>query len=152
MAKQQIGVIGLAVMGKNLALNMESKGFSVSVYNRSREKTDELIAEATNKRIVATYSIDEFIESLEKPRKIMLMVKAGDPTDAMIEQLLPHLEKGDILIDGGNANFEDTQRRNKSLIERGIHFIGMGVSGGEEGALYGPSLMPGGQKEAHALV
>ncbi|HEY4602324.1 MAG TPA: NADP-dependent phosphogluconate dehydrogenase [Cerasibacillus sp.] len=152
MAKQQIGVIGLAVMGKNLALNMESKGFSVSVYNRSREKTDQMMAEAADKQVVATYSIKEFIDSLEKPRKIMLMVKAGGPTDAMIEQLLPHLEKGDILIDGGNANFEDTQRRNKKLSELGIHFIGTGVSGGEEGALYGPSLMPGGQKEAHALV
>lgn len=152
MTKQQIGVIGLAVMGKNLAFNMESKGFSVAVYNRSREKTDQMMEEATDKNVVATYSIEEFIDSLEKPRKIMLMVKAGSPTDGMIEQLIPHLEKDDILIDGGNANFEDTRRRNKELSELGIHFIGTGVSGGEEGALYGPSLMPGGQKEAHALV
>ncbi len=152
MAKQQIGVIGLAVMGKNLALNIESKGYSVSVYNRSREKTDALLEEAKGKNIVATYSIEEFIDSLEKPRKILLMVKAGAPTDATIEQLKPHLEPGDILIDGGNTFFKDTQRRNKELSELGIHFIGTGVSGGEEGALTGPSIMPGGQKEAYDLV
>ncbi|KJE27238.1 6-phosphogluconate dehydrogenase [Geobacillus kaustophilus] len=152
MAKQQIGVIGLAVMGKNLALNIESKGYSVAVYNRSREKTDEFLQEAKGKNIVGTYSIEEFVNALEKPRKILLMVKAGAPTDATIEQLKPHLEKGDILIDGGNTYFKDTQRRNKELAELGIHFIGTGVSGGEEGALKGPSIMPGGQKEAHELV
>lgn len=152
MAKQQIGVIGLAVMGKNLALNIESKGYSVSVYNRSREKTDALLEEAKGKNIVGTYSIEEFIDSLEKPRKILLMVKAGAPTDATIEQLKPHLEPGDILIDGGNTFFKDTQRRNKELSELGIHFIGTGVSGGEEGALTGPSIMPGGQKDAYDLV
>jgi 6-phosphogluconate dehydrogenase len=152
MAKQQIGVIGLAVMGKNLALNIESKGYSVAVYNRSREKTDEFLKEAQGKNIVGTYSIEEFVNALEKPRKILLMVKAGAPTDATIEQLKPYLEKGDILIDGGNTYFKDTQRRNKELAELGIHFIGTGVSGGEEGALKGPSIMPGGQKEAHELV
>ncbi|AEH47322.1 NADP-dependent phosphogluconate dehydrogenase [Parageobacillus thermoglucosidasius] len=152
MAKQQIGVIGLAVMGKNLALNIESKGYSVAVYNRSREKTDEFLKEAEGKNIVGTYSIEEFVNALEKPRKILLMVKAGAPTDATIEQLKPYLEKGDILIDGGNTYFKDTQRRNKELAELGIHFIGTGVSGGEEGALKGPSIMPGGQKEAHELV
>jgi 6-phosphogluconate dehydrogenase len=152
MAKQQIGVIGLAVMGKNLALNIESKGYSVAVYNRSREKTDEFLKEAAGKNIVGTYSIEEFVNALEKPRKILLMVKAGAPTDATIEQLKPYLEKGDILIDGGNTYFKDTQRRNKELAELGIHFIGTGVSGGEEGALKGPSIMPGGQKEAHELV
>jgi len=152
MSKQQIGVIGLAVMGKNLALNIESRGYSVSVYNRSREKTDEMLKEAEGKNIVGTYSIEEFVGSLEKPRKILLMVKAGAPTDATIEQLLPHLEEGDILIDGGNTYFKDTIRRNKQLQEHGIHFIGTGVSGGEEGALKGPSIMPGGQKEAHELV
>jgi 6-phosphogluconate dehydrogenase len=152
MSKQQIGVIGLAVMGKNLAWNMESKGYSVSVYNRSREKTDEMLAESEGKNIVGTFSIEEFVQSLEKPRKIMLMVKAGGPTDATIEQLKPHLEKGDILIDGGNTLFTDTQRRNKELSELGFHFIGTGVSGGEEGALKGPSIMPGGQKEAYDLV
>jgi 6-phosphogluconate dehydrogenase len=152
MAKQQIGVIGLAVMGKNLALNIESRGYSVAVYNRSREKTDEFLKEAEGKNIVGTYSIEEFVNALEKPRKILLMVKAGAPTDATIEQLKPYLEKGDILIDGGNTYFKDTQRRNKELAELGIHFIGAGVSGGEEGALKGPSIMPGGQKEAHELV
>jgi 6-phosphogluconate dehydrogenase len=152
MAKQQIGVIGLAVMGKNLALNIESKGYSVAVYNRSREKTDEFLKEAEGKNVVGTYSIEEFVNALEKPRKIMLMVKAGAATDATIEQLKPYLEKGDILIDGGNTYFKDTQRRNKELAELGIHFIGTGVSGGEEGALKGPSIMPGGQKEAHELV
>jgi 6-phosphogluconate dehydrogenase len=152
MAKQQIGVIGLAVMGKNLALNIESKGYSVSVYNRSPEKTEEFVKEAQGKNIVGTYSIEEFVNSLETPRKILLMVKAGQPTDATIEQLLPYLEKGDILIDGGNTYFKDTQRRNKELAEKGIHFIGTGVSGGEEGALKGPSIMPGGQKEAYELV
>jgi 6-phosphogluconate dehydrogenase len=152
MAKQQIGVIGLAVMGKNLALNIESRGYSVAVYNRSREKTDEFLKEAEGKNVVGTYSIEEFVNALEKPRKILLMVKAGAATDATIEQLKPYLEKGDILIDGGNTYFKDTQRRNKELAELGIHFIGTGVSGGEEGALKGPSIMPGGQKEAHELV
>ncbi|WP_027407695.1 NADP-dependent phosphogluconate dehydrogenase [Anoxybacillus tepidamans] len=152
MAKQQIGVIGLAVMGKNLALNIESRGYSVAVYNRSREKTDEFLKEAEGKNVVGTYSIEEFVNALEKPRKILLMVKAGAATDATIEQLKPYLEKGDILIDGGNTYFKDTQRRNQELAELGIHFIGTGVSGGEEGALKGPSIMPGGQEEAHELV
>ncbi|WP_433743017.1 NADP-dependent phosphogluconate dehydrogenase [Falsibacillus pallidus] len=152
MAKQQIGVIGLAVMGKNLAWNIESRGYSVSVYNRSSEKTEEMLKESKGKNIHPAYSIEEFVQSLEVPRKILLMVKAGPATDATIEQLLPFLEEGDILIDGGNTFFEDTQRRNKELSERGIHFIGTGVSGGEEGALTGPSIMPGGQKEAYDLV
>ncbi|MED4646003.1 NADP-dependent phosphogluconate dehydrogenase [Bacillus inaquosorum] len=152
MSKQQIGVIGLAVMGKNLALNIESRGFSVSVYNRSSSKTEEFLQEAKGKNVVGTYSIEEFVQSLETPRKILLMVKAGTATDATIQSLLPHLEKDDILIDGGNTYYKDTQRRNKDLAESGIHFIGTGVSGGEEGALKGPSIMPGGQKEAHELV
>jgi 6-phosphogluconate dehydrogenase len=152
MSKQQIGVIGLAVMGKNLAMNIESRGYSVSVYNRSREKTDEMLEETKGKNIVGTYTIEEFVQSLEKPRKILLMVKAGAATDATIEQLKPHLEKGDIIIDGGNTYFADTLRRNKELSELGFHFIGTGVSGGEEGALHGPSIMPGGQKEAYDLV
>ncbi|MCY8152991.1 NADP-dependent phosphogluconate dehydrogenase [Bacillus spizizenii] len=152
MSKQQIGVIGLAVMGKNLALNIESQGFSVSVYNRSSSKTEEFLQEAKGKNVVGTYSIEEFVQSLETPRKILLMVKAGTATDATIQSLLPHLEKDDILIDGGNTYYKDTQRRNKELAESGIHFIGTGVSGGEEGALKGPSIMPGGQKEAHELV
>ncbi|CAL8897175.1 NADP+-dependent 6-P-gluconate dehydrogenase [Bacillus pumilus] len=152
MSKQQIGVVGLAVMGKNLALNIESRGFSVSVYNRSSSKTEEFIQESKGKNVVGTYSIEEFVQSLETPRKILLMVKAGAATDATIQSLLPHLEKGDILIDGGNTYYKDTQRRNQELAESGIHFIGTGVSGGEEGALKGPSIMPGGQKEAHELV
>ncbi|AZB43469.1 NADP-dependent phosphogluconate dehydrogenase [Bacillus sp. FJAT-42376] len=152
MSKQQIGVIGLAVMGKNLALNIESRGYSVSVYNRSTDKTEDFLAESEGKNVKGTYSIEEFVQSLETPRKILLMVKAGPATDATIETLLPYLDKGDILIDGGNTFFKDTQRRNAELAESGIHFIGTGVSGGEEGALKGPSIMPGGQKEAHELV
>lgn len=152
MAKQQIGVIGLAVMGRNLALNIESKGFTVSVFNRSPEKTKELVAEHADKNLKATYSVEEFVESLERPRKMIIMVKAGAATDATIEQLVPHLEEGDIIIDGGNAYFPDTQRRNQELSERGIRFIGAGVSGGEEGALKGPSIMPGGQEDAYKLV
>jgi len=152
MSKQQIGVAGLAVMGKNLALNMESKGFTVALYNRSPEKTKELLAEAEGKNFVGTFSIEEFVQSLETPRKIMMMVKAGGPTDALIEQLVPHLEEGDILIDGGNAFFPDTERRYRELQAKGIRFIGAGVSGGEEGALKGPAIMPGGQKDAYELV
>ncbi|MBY0012038.1 NADP-dependent phosphogluconate dehydrogenase [Paenibacillus typhae] len=152
MSKQQIGVVGLAVMGKNLAMNMESKGFSVAVYNRSSEKTDELLAEAAGKNFVGAYSIEEFVQSLELPRKIMIMVKAGKPTDDTIQQLVPFLSPGDILIDGGNAFFPDTQRRNKELQAQGFRFIGAGVSGGEEGALKGPAIMPGGQQDAYELV
>ncbi|GIP39756.1 6-phosphogluconate dehydrogenase, NADP(+)-dependent, decarboxylating [Paenibacillus sp. J31TS4] len=152
MSKQQIGVVGLAVMGKNLALNIESKGFSVSVFNRSPEKTKELVAEAEGKNLVGTYSMEEFVQSLEVPRKILIMVKAGQATDATIEQLVPLLDEGDILIDGGNAFFPDTQRRSKELEAKGIRFIGTGVSGGEEGALKGPAIMPGGQESAYQLV
>ncbi|TDF96561.1 NADP-dependent phosphogluconate dehydrogenase [Paenibacillus piri] len=152
MSKQQVGVIGLAVMGKNLALNIESRGFTVSVYNRSREKTDALMEEAKGKNLVGTYSVEEFVASLEKPRKILIMVQAGAGTDATIDSLIPHLDQGDIIIDGGNAFFPDTQRRNKRLAELGFRFIGTGVSGGEEGALKGPSIMPGGQKDAYELV
>lgn len=152
MSKQQIGVIGLAVMGKNLALNIESRGFTVSVFNRSREKTDDLIQEAQGKNLVGTYSIEEFVQSLETPRKILIMVQAGNATDATIEQLVPHLDQGDIIIDGGNAYFPDTQRRSKELEAKGFRFIGTGVSGGEEGALKGPAIMPGGQESAYQLV
>ncbi|WP_053218421.1 NADP-dependent phosphogluconate dehydrogenase [Virgibacillus senegalensis] len=153
MAKQQIGVIGLAVMGKNLALNIESRGYSVSVFNRSYEKTEDFLNnEAKGKNFVGSETIEEFVATLEKPRKILLMVKAGAATDATIESLKPHLDEGDILIDGGNTFFKDTIRRNKELAESGLHFIGTGVSGGEEGALKGPSIMPGGQKEAFEKV
>lgn len=153
MSKQQIGVVGLAVMGKNLAMNIESRGYSVSIFNRSRGKTDEmLLNEAKGKNVKGTYTMEEFVQSLQSPRKILLMVMAGKPTDDTIEQLVPLLDKGDILIDGGNAHFPDTQRRNKELEALGIRFIGTGVSGGEEGALKGPSIMPGGQKDAYELV
>ncbi|MDG0871356.1 NADP-dependent phosphogluconate dehydrogenase [Paenibacillus thiaminolyticus] len=152
MTKNQIGVIGLAVMGKNLALNIESRGFAVSVYNRSREKTDALLQEAAGKQLTGTYTIEEFVNSLAVPRKILIMVQAGQATDATIEQLLPHLDQGDIIIDGGNAHFPDTQRRSKYLEEKGFRFIGAGVSGGEEGALKGPAIMPGGQESAYKLV
>ncbi|MCZ2258468.1 NADP-dependent phosphogluconate dehydrogenase [Sporosarcina sp. G11-34] len=153
MTKQQIGVIGLAVMGKNLALNIESRGYSVAVFNRTVSRTEEFLEnEAAGKNFFGATSIEEFVNSLEVPRKILLMVQAGAATDATISSLMPYLDKGDILIDGGNTLFEDTNRRNKELSKAGIHFIGTGVSGGEEGALNGPSIMPGGQKEAYDLV
>ena len=152
MSKQQIGVVGMAVMGRNLALNIESRGYSVSIYNRTTSKTDEVIALHPDKKLVPTYSVEEFVESLEKPRRILLMVKAGEATDKTIQSLLPHLDKGDILIDGGNTFFKDTMRRNEMLANSGINFIGTGVSGGEEGALKGPAIMPGGQKDAYDLV
>jgi len=149
MAKQQIGLIGLAVMGENLILNMESHGFSVAVYNRTTSKVDDFInGRAKGKNIVGTHSIKELVENLESPRKIMLMVKAGKPVDEFIELLIPHLSKGDIIIDGGNSYFPDTIRRTKYLEEKGFYYIGTGVSGGEEGALKGPSIMPGGSPEA----
>ncbi|WP_026672026.1 NADP-dependent phosphogluconate dehydrogenase [Alkalihalobacterium bogoriense] len=152
MGKQQIGVLGVGVMGKSLALNFESKGYSVSIYDISKETVDTIIEQNPTKQLTGTYSIEEFVNSLETPRKILLMVQAGNVTDAAIESLLPYLSEKDILIDGGNTYFEDTIRRNKYLEEKGIHFIGAGVSGGEEGALKGPSIMPGGQKEAYTLV
>ncbi|SCB79015.1 NADP-dependent phosphogluconate dehydrogenase [Gilliamella intestini] len=152
MSKQQIGVIGMAVMGRNLALNIESRGFSVAIYNRSKDKTEQVVAEHSDKQLVPYYTIEDFVNSLEKPRRILIMVQAGKGTDAVIDELRPLLDKGDIIIDGGNAYFEDTIRRNKTLSAEGFNFIGTGVSGGEEGALKGPSIMPGGQKEAYELV
>lgn len=152
MTKQQIGVIGMAVMGRNLALNIESRGYSVSIFNRSRSKTDEVVAENPHKKLFPTYTVEEFVNSLEQPRRILLMVKAGEATDKTIQGLLPYLDKGDILIDGGNTFYKDTIRRNEELANSGINFIGTGVSGGEEGALNGPAIMPGGQKEAYELV
>ncbi len=152
MTKQQIGVVGMAVMGKNLALNIESRGYSVALYNRTGSKTEAVINEHPEKNFKATYTIEEFVQSLEKPRRIIMMVQAGKGTDATIQALLPHLDKGDILVDGGNTFFKDTMRRNEELANSGINFIGTGVSGGEEGALKGPSIMPGGQKEAYDLI
>ncbi len=150
---QQFGLIGLAVMGQNLVLNVENKGFSVAVYNRTADKTRQFAeTKAAGKNIKPCYTIQEFAASLDRPRKVMLMVKAGKPVDDMLEQILPHLEPGDIVIDGGNSYFLDTARRCDALAEKGIHYLGTGVSGGEEGALHGPSIMPGGPKEAYDQV
>ncbi|HMR82617.1 MAG TPA: decarboxylating NADP(+)-dependent phosphogluconate dehydrogenase [Niabella sp.] len=144
-----IGVIGLAVMGENLILNMESKGFRVTAYNRTVEKVDHFInGRAKGKNIQGAHSIEELVASLKSPRKVMLMVKAGKPVDDFIELLIPHLDKGDIIIDGGNSHFPDTERRVKYVESKGLLYIGTGVSGGEEGALLGPSIMPGGSKDA----
>jgi 6-phosphogluconate dehydrogenase len=148
-----IGLIGLAVMGENLVLNMESKGFSVAVFNRTTEVTDKFAAgRGKGKNIQPTRTMEEFVGALKKPRKAMIMVKAGAPVDAVINQLAPLLDKGDIIIDGGNSLFTDTQRRCKDLEGRGLHFVGCGVSGGEEGALKGPSLMPGGPRESWEII
>lgn len=152
MDKPQIGVVGMAVMGKNLALNIESRGNTVAIFNRTGSKTKAVVEELPDKKLVPSYKIEDFVASLEKPRRIIMMVKAGAGTDAVIKELLPLLDKGDVLIDGGNTFFEDTMRRSAELDKSGINFIGMGVSGGELGALHGPSLMPGGQKEAYDLV
>jgi 6-phosphogluconate dehydrogenase len=153
-AKQcDIGLIGLAVMGENLVLNMESKGFSVAVYNRTTDVTEKFAdGKARGKNIRPTRSIEEFVSALARPRKAMIMVKAGGPVDAVISQLAPLLEPGDVIIDGGNSLFTDTQRRAKDLEARGLHFVGCGVSGGEEGALKGPSLMPGGPRESWEII
>src|ERR1700751_6035551 len=148
-----IGLIGLGVMGENLVLNMESKGFSVAVFNRTTEVTEKFAAgRAQGKNIQPTRTMEEFVAALKKPRIAMMMVKAGAPVDAVISEVAPLLEKGDVLIDGGNSLFTDTQRRGKELEAKGIHFVGMGVSGGEEGALKGPSLMPGGSRESWEII
>jgi 6-phosphogluconate dehydrogenase len=148
-----IGLIGLAVMGENLVLNMASKGFSVAAFNRTFEVTEKFAAgRAKGKTITPTRTLEEFIGALKHPRKAMIMVKAGAPVDSVIGQLAPLMEKGDVIIDGGNSLFTDTQRRCKDLEGKGIHFVGMGVSGGEEGALKGPSLMPGGSKESWEMI
>ncbi len=149
MAQADIGLIGLAVMGENLILNMESKGFTVACFNRTVSKVDDFInGRAKGKKIIGCRSIEELVENLAKPRKIMLMVKAGEAVDAFIEMLLPHLENGDIIIDGGNSHFPDTIRRTAYVESKGKLYIGTGVSGGEEGALRGPSIMPGGSPPA----
>ena len=149
MQKQNIGLIGLAVMGENLCLNMESKGFSVSVYNRTYSKTESFTnSRAKGKNIKGFEKIEDFVASLETPRKIMIMVKAGSVVDGVIDSLLPHLEEGDIVIDGGNSHYEDSNRRVVELEKQGFLYVGAGVSGGEEGALLGPSIMPGGSSRA----
>ncbi|MDH7484926.1 MAG: NADP-dependent phosphogluconate dehydrogenase [Anaerolineae bacterium] len=153
MTRQQFGIIGLAVMGQNLALNVERNGFSVAVYNRTAERTKEFMAaQAVGKNIQAGYTLEEFVGLLARPRRIMVMVKAGPPVDEMIAQLKPQLAPGDVIIDGGNSFFLDTERRAEDLAAAGIFYIGSGVSGGEYGALHGPSLMPGGPREAYDLI
>ncbi len=149
-----IGLVGLAVMGQNLALNIADHGFRVSVYNRTTATMEKFIAENPNTPggLAGFADLKEFVSSLKRPRRIIIMVKAGAPTDAVIEQLVPLLENGDILIDGGNANWNDTIRRERDLKAKGIRFIGSGVSGGEEGARFGPSLMPGGDYEAYKEI
>ena len=153
MKKSDIGLIGLAVMGENLVLNMESKGFTVSVYNRTVLKVDTFInSKAKGKNIFGAHSLEEFVHSLESPRKIMLMIKAGEAVDKTIEELIPFLSPGDIIIDGGNSHYEDTERRALYVESKGLFYIGTGVSGGEEGAFKGPSMMPGGSHEAWEKV
>ncbi|MGD1698969.1 decarboxylating NADP(+)-dependent phosphogluconate dehydrogenase [Dapis sp. BLCC M229] len=150
MGQQKFGVIGLAVMGENLALNVERNGFPISVYNRSGDKTEKFMAErAQGKNVHAAYTLEDFVQSLERPRRILVMVKAGGPVDKVIEQLKPLLDKDDMIIDGGNSLYEDTERRTRDLESTGLGFMGMGVSGGEEGALWGPSLMPGGTEASY---
>ncbi len=153
MKKSDIGLVGLAVMGENLVMNMESKGFTVSVYNRTVEKVDNFVnGRAKGKNIVGAHSLEELVSQLEKPRKVMMMVKAGAAVDSLIDQLIPLLEEGDIIIDGGNSHFPDTARRTEYVESRGLLYIGTGVSGGEEGALKGPSMMPGGSVKAWEAV
>lgn len=157
MKKADIGLIGLAVMGENLALNMESKGFTVAVYNRSFPGEEGVVDRFVNgrgkgKNFIATHSIEELTDAVKRPRIIMMMIKAGAPVDEMIEQLLPHMSPGDVIIDGGNSDFHDTERRVKEVEAKGLYFVGSGISGGEEGALHGPSVMPGGSPEAWPIV
>ncbi|AKZ65940.1 NADP-dependent phosphogluconate dehydrogenase [Candidatus Palibaumannia cicadellinicola] len=153
MPKQQIGVVGMAVMGRNIALNMVKHGYRVSIFNRSQEKTNQVIAENPGIiTLVPYFSVKEFVNSLEKPRRILLMIKAGEAIDETINSLIPFLDIKDIIIDGGNTFYQDTIRRNKELSKYGVYFIGMGISGGEEGALKGPSIMPGGNKQAYDII
>ena len=147
------GLIGLAVMGENLALNVESRGFRIAVFNRTVDKVDALMAgRAKGKNFVGCHSLEELVKSLKRPRKVMMLVKAGDAVDQFIEHLIPLLEPGDVIIDGGNEHYTNTERRTKYVESKGLLYIGTGVSGGEEGALKGPSLMPGGSEKAWPLV
>jgi 6-phosphogluconate dehydrogenase len=153
MAKAQVGLIGLAVMGENLALNIASKGFPIAVYNRTTSVTEAYLAGAAQgKDVVGTTSLQEFVDAIERPRRIVIMVQAGPPVDAVLGQLLPLLEKGDLVMDCGNSLYQDTERRDAQINPTGINFFGVGVSGGEEGALKGPSIMPGGPAEGYNLV
>ncbi|NNK31573.1 MAG: decarboxylating NADP(+)-dependent phosphogluconate dehydrogenase, partial [Xanthomonadales bacterium] len=153
MQKADIGLIGLAVMGENLVLNMERNGFSVAVYNRTTSKVDDFVkGRGAGKNILGTHSVEDLCDRLERPRRVMIMVKAGAAVDSVIDSLLPYLEPGDIVIDGGNSQYQDSNRRTAELADKGLLFIGTGVSGGEEGALLGPSIMPGGNPEAWPRV
>ena len=153
MQKADIGVIGMAVMGQNLALNMEDKGYTVSVYNRTAQRTEDFVKErCRDKTIIPTYTLEDFVNSLRRPAKILLMVKAGQPTDEFIDKLMPLLEEQAIIIDGGNSYFRDTERRRQRVEEKGIYYLGTGISGGESGALHGPSIMPGGDYEAYQQI
>jgi len=157
MSSADIGLVGLAVMGQNLALNIADHGYRIAVYNRNADKTREFLAdcqanEPSFERVSGYTELSDFVQAIKRPRKIVLLVKAGDATDATINALVPHLESGDIIIDGGNAHWLDTIRREKELAAKGLNFIGSGVSGGETGARFGPSLMPGGKQEAWASL
>jgi 6-phosphogluconate dehydrogenase len=150
--ESEIGLIGLGTMGRNFLLNMADHGYAVAGYNRTEEKVDQLLAEAGDRAIQGAKTIEDFVSLLKRPRRIVLLVPAGKPVDSVIEQLQPYLEEGDIIIDGGNSHFSDTERREKKLAEQKLHFIGMGVSGGAEGARHGPSMMPGGDESAYNRV
>jgi len=153
MESCDIGVIGLAVMGQNLALNFERNGYRVAVYNRTAERTRQFLAEhGQEKQLVGCETVAELVASLKRPRRVLMMVKAGNPVDQMIAELLPLLEPGDILIDGGNSFFKDTERRSQEVEAKGLLYLGMGISGGEEGALKGPSLMPSGHRQAYLAL
>src|SRR5947208_1838224 len=151
--KASIGVTGLAVMGRNLARNLARHGHTVALHNRSEERTRALVEQFGDEGdFIPAYTAQEFVDALERPRQIVIMVKAGGPTDAVIEEFAPLLEPGDVIVDAGNAHFADTRRREAALRERGLHFVGTGVSGGEEGALNGPSIMPGGSVESYEAL
>ena len=151
--KADIGVTGLAVMGANLARNFAHHGYTVALHNRSSAKTDALIEEhGSEGDFIRTETMQELVDSLERPRRVLVMVKAGAPVDSVIEQLTPLLDEGDIIIDGGNSYFQDTRRRERECAQNGLHFVGVGVSGGEEGALNGPSIMPGGSEESYSTL
>jgi 6-phosphogluconate dehydrogenase len=152
MSQAQFGMIGLAVMGANLALNVEDHGFTVAVWNREPDRVRQFMADNSGKKFIGTSELPDFVRSLERPRRIMMMIKAGPPVDQMLDKLLPLLEEGDVVIDGGNSWFKDTQARNARLANTGLHFVGSGVSGGEDGARFGPSLMPGGTRESWECI
>ena len=152
MTKLDIGIVGLSVMGRSLALNMADHGFKVGGYNRSASVTDQVMKEHPHQNLIPFHDLGGLIASLSRPRKVMLMIQAGKPVDAVIEQLIPLLGQGDIILDGGNSFYEDTRRRAKMLEEQGIHYLGVGISGGEEGARFGPSIMPGGNRDAYESV